>query len=186
MSGREASEREARQASLLAEFGSAERMLAGLDALRRERYHDLETFTPFDIPEVDARLELRRSPLGWLVLAGGVVGLIASYGIQWWANVHSYPLNVGGRPRHAVPAFLLATFEGTVLAAALAAFVGVLLVLRLPRLWAPEDEIDGFERASIDRFWIAMRTFASAQDRAHAEQLLHDAGAIRTVASHDA
>ncbi|HEY2378754.1 MAG TPA: quinol:electron acceptor oxidoreductase subunit ActD [Gemmatimonadaceae bacterium] len=170
-----------RDIRLLAEFANATDLLHAIEALRREKYHDLETYAPFDIPELDEPLGLSRSRLGWLALTAGSIGLIASYGIQWWANVHSYPLNVGGRPQHAVPAFLLATFEGTVLAASLGVFFGVLLVLRLPRLWSIEDDVEDFQRASIDRFWIAMRTFASERDRAHAEGLLRDAGALRTI-----
>lgn len=166
---------------LIAEFANPNDLLHAVEVLQREKYHDMETYSPFDIPELDEPLGLRRSRLGWLALAGGIAGLVCAYGIQWWANVHSYPLNVGGRPQHAVPAFLLATFEGTVLAASLVVFFGVLLVLRLPRLWSAEDEIEEFQRASIDRYWLAMRTFASERDRAHAERLLRDAGAVRTI-----
>ena len=166
---------------LLAEFANAADLLRAVEALRRERYHDLETYTPFDIPELDAPLGLKRSFIGWIALAGGLAGLVVAYGIQWWANVHSYPLSVGGRPQHAVPAFIPATFEGMVLAASLAVFFGVLLVLRLPRLWSMEDDVEDFQRASIDRYWLSMRTFASERDRSRAERLLHDAGALRTV-----
>jgi hypothetical protein len=166
---------------ILGEFADADAMLAALGTLRRRHYRDIETYAPFDLPEVDARLGRRRSRIGWLALAGGIAGLMVSYGIQWWTNVRAYPLDVGGRPLDAAPAFVPATFEGTVLGAALATFVGLLLWLRLPRLWAPVDEIDGFERASVDRFWIAVGAFTSEQDRAGAERLLRDAGAQRTV-----
>ena len=166
---------------LLAEFPTVDSLLTALRALEHESYHDIDTFTPFDVPEVAAPLGLGRSGLGWVAGLGGAAGLVLSYGIQWWANVHSYPLNSGGRPVHAAPAFVLATFEGTILGAALAAFVGLLLVLRLPRLWSVEDEVDEFRRASIDRFWLAMPAFASDRDREHAEQLLRDAGAVRTI-----
>lgn len=170
-----------REIRLLAEFDSAPRLIAAVERLRREKYHDLETYAPFDIPELDAPLGLRRPRLGWFVLAVGVAGLVLAYGIQWWANVHSYPLNVGGRPVHSVPAYIPATFEGTVLAASLASFFGLFLVLRFPRLWSIEDEVPGFDRASIDRFWVAMHIFASDHDRDHAERLLKEAGALRTV-----
>jgi hypothetical protein len=166
---------------ILGEFASADAMLEALDALRRARYQDVETYAPFDVPEVDERLGARRSRIGWLALAGGVAGLVVGYGIQWWADVHAYPLDVGGRPLHAVPAFVPATFEGTVLGAALAAFVGLLLWLRLPRLWDSVDEIEGFERVSADRFWVAVGALWTEHDRANAERLLRDAGAHRTV-----
>ena len=173
---------------VLGEFTTAESMLAAVDALVREGYRTLETFTPFDMPELDERLGLRRSRIGWLVAAGGLVGMVLAYGIQWWANVHDYPLNSGGRPVHAIPAFLLATFEGTVLFAAFAAFFGLMIWLRLPKLWAPIDEVDGFGRASVDRFWIAVGTEAGgaavgggARTAARAAEIMRGSGALHTV-----
>lgn len=166
---------------VMAEFGSADTMLDALDALRRGKYRDVETYAPFDLPEVDERLGRRRSRLGWLALAGGLAGLATSYLVQWWTNAVSYPLNIGGRPAHAVPAFVPVTFEGTVLGAALTLFIALLLRLRLPKLWDPVDEVEGFERASSDRFWIVVDAIVSEQDRANAERLLRAARADRTV-----
>jgi hypothetical protein len=170
---------------LAAEFTTADALQAAVDALAREHYRELETYAPFDMPELDAKLGRRRSRLGWVVVAGGLAGLIIAYGIQWWANVHSYPLYVGGRPAHAVPAFVPATFEGMILAASLTAFFGVLIVLRLPRLWIPEDEIDGFSRASVDRFWVTANHFASDLDRDRAAELMRSAGARRVIVAED-
>jgi hypothetical protein len=166
---------------LLAEFRHPEPMLAAIEELRREGYHDLESYAPYDIPDLDRALDLRRPKLGRLAGLGGFAGLVASYGIQWWANVHSYPLNSGGRPVHAAPAFVLATFEGTVAGAALAAFIGIFVLLRYPRPWSIEDEVDGFHRSTIDRFWIGMPTFAGEPDRDHASDVLARHGALRTV-----
>lgn len=171
---------ETRAPQLLAEFGTVDGMLRAIDALHGS-YANLDTYTPFDVPDVDEPLGLRPSRIGWIAACGGICGMVAAYGIQWWADVHAYPLNVGARPLHAVPAFLLATFEGTVLGAALATFIGLLIVLRLPQLWAQVDEVEGFERASIDRFWVAMPAFADESDRARAVQLLRESGALRTV-----
>jgi hypothetical protein len=167
--------------SVLAEFARVEAMLAALDALRKESYHDIETFTPYDVPDVDRRLNLARPAVGRFAALGGVLGLLGAYGIQWWANVHSYPLNSGARPVHAAPAFILSTFEGMIAGAAIAAFVGLFILLRFPRPWSPEDEVDGFHRATIDRFWIGMPTFASERDRDHAIAILNRSGALRTV-----
>jgi hypothetical protein len=152
--------------TILAEFETADALVHGLRVLRAKGYTQLESYAPFDVPGVAPLLGGRRSRLPLLVFAGGLFGAVASYAIQWYANAYSYPLNIGNRPAHAVPAFIVATFEGTILCAALAAFFGVLASLRLPRLWRPVFEIDGFERASIDRYWIAV---ALDDDRADAE-----------------
>lgn len=166
---------------LLAEFDQVQAMLDGLRALRREQYHDLETYAPYDVPDVAEPLGLRRPALGWVAAVAGALGALASYAVQWWANVGDYPVNAGGRPAHAAPAFMLATVEGTFAATAIAAVVALLVLLRFPRPWAPEDEVDGFERSTVDRYWIGMAAFASEQDRDHAVELLQRSGATRAV-----
>jgi hypothetical protein len=165
---------------VLGEFTDADAMLHSLEALHRTGYRKIETFTPFDMPEVDDRIDLPRSRIGWVVAACGLVGLILAYGIQWWANVFNYPLNIGGRPVHAVPAFIFPTFEGTVLLASFGAFFGLLVWLRLPKLWAPIDEVPGFGRASVDRFWVAVGDIKTSQDGDEVEQILRNAGAVHT------
>jgi hypothetical protein len=57
-------------------------------------------------------------------------------------------------------------------------FIGWFLILRFPRLWAPIDEVDGFEQVSTTRFWLTV----PAPDDAIAErasELLRSAGARR-------
>ena len=44
----------------------------------------------------------------------------------------------------------------TVLFAGLAAVFGWAWLCRLPRLWHPVFEVEGFERASIDRYFLAV------------------------------
>jgi Protein of unknown function (DUF3341) len=171
--------------ALIGEFATADAMLAALTRLRDEGYVTLRTFGPFDLPEVDRRLRPRRSRLPWWVFGGGLVGAVASYWIQWYANAWDYPLDVGGRPAHALPAFILATFEGTVLLAALTAFVGFLAILRLPRLWHPAFELDGFERATVDHFWIGVGGLQSDIDAQHGQRALEASGALRVVRTED-
>jgi hypothetical protein len=166
---------------LLAEFGSADELSRALEALQAAGYRQLETYTPFDMPRTTPALGLRRPWLPWIIFLGGLAGGVASYWIQWFANAWSYPLNVGGRPINPVPAFIPATFEGTVLAAALVAFFGLFISLRLPALWHPVFEIDGFERATVDRFWIEVGGVQSDLDARELRRIVGDAGALRVV-----
>jgi hypothetical protein len=151
----------------VAEFPSASELTAALRSLERKGYTRLETYTP--MPLEDGVYEPRtRLPIAVFVV--GLLGGIASYAIQWYANAHAYVQNIGGRPAHAVPAFLIPTFEGVVLSASLAAFVGFFFVCRLPKPWHPVFEIPGFERATVDRYWLAV----DATDRRSAPDLTID------------
>ena len=108
-------------------------------------------------------------------LAGGA----GAYFIQWYLNAYDYPLNVGGRPPHAAPAFVPITFETTVLVAALSGFVIFLALSRLLRLYHPVFEVEGFERASIDQFWLGIDARDPALVPSLTERDLTELGALQ-------
>lgn len=168
-------------AGVLAEFASAEGAVEALAVLRRNGYRRLESYTPYPVDGADERLGLGRSRLPRFIFGGGVLGAVLGYGIQWYADVWDYPQNIGGRPVHAAAAFIPATFEATVLCAALVAFFGLLLALRLPELWHPVFEIDGFERASVDRFWVGVDARDRRFERGRVVGLLEGLRPLRVV-----
>ena len=155
-----------------AEFADERQFTGAVAALRDQGYSKLETYTPYAVARVDEVLSERQSVLPPIVFVAGIVGAAIGYWIQWFANAVSYPLDIGGRPAHAAPAFFIPTFEATVLTASLAAFFGLFALLRLPRPWHPMFEVDGFERASIDHYWIAIDATDSRSDRTATRQAL--------------
>jgi hypothetical protein len=168
--------------SVFAEFATPDEMLRALTQLREQGYRALESFSPFPVPGARELIAAPRSRLPLLVFAAGLLGAVGGYAVQWYVNVRSYPLNIGGRPTHAVPAFILPSFEGAVLCAALAAFVGFLVALRLPRPWHPVFEIDRFEHASVDRYWVAVDLRDRRWDRSAHEKLTErDLAALRPL-----
>jgi hypothetical protein len=148
----------------LAEFDSATQLERAVRTLHRKGYTKLETWSP--VPLAGVHLH-GRSRIPVVVFAAGLLGAVVSYLIQWYANAHAYVQDIGGRPAHAVAAFLIPTFEGAVLSAALAAFVSFFVAARLPKPWHPLFEIPDFDRASVDRYWLAV----SARDHRSAREL---------------
>lgn len=136
-----------------AEFASAEALSEAVRVLSAKGYTRVETYSPVPLTH---GIPQPRSRLPAIVFLGGLLGGIASYAIQWYADAYAYPIDIGGRPAHAIPAFLIPTFEGTVLCAALTAFFGFFVIARLPRLWHPIFELDGFQRVTVDRYWLAI------------------------------
>ena len=167
--------------AMLAEFASGEALLDGIRALAACGVSRFDAFTPYEVAGLQDMLGVRRSWLSWIVLAVALVAGGGAYLLQWWINVIDYPLDIGGRPYHSAPAFLPITFEMAVLFGGAAALFSALVLGGLPRLWHPVFEIDGFERATIDRFWLAVGASDTALDRVRATAAVEAAGALCVV-----
>jgi hypothetical protein len=131
------------------------------------------------LPSVDRALELGRSRINWLVFPCGIGAAVGAFGLQWFCNAFDYPLNVGGRQKFAIPAFIPITFEMGVLFSAFAGLFFLFWILGLPRLSHPLFAVEGFERATIDRFWLAVDAADPKHDVDRTSALLGELGAAR-------
>ena len=141
---------------LLAEFDSA---TAIVDAARRTRqagFTKIDTYTPFPIHELDAALKLPRTRLPWIVFFGGIAGMLSGFALQYWTSVIDYPLNIGGRPLASWPAFIVPSYELTILFAALTAVFGMIALNGLPMPYHPVFNVPQFSSASADRFFLSI------------------------------
>jgi hypothetical protein len=166
---------------LLAEFTEPEALVAAIRAMRDKGYHQLDAYTPYPVEQAEEALRVRRTRLPIFIFVVGISAAGGAYFLQWFLTAYLYPLNVGGRPPHMPLAYVLITFEMGVLFAAFAAFFGLLFRARLVRLWHPVFEVEGFERASIDRFWLAVGADDSLFDGDKTVRELDELGALRVV-----
>ncbi|HEY0839480.1 MAG TPA: DUF3341 domain-containing protein, partial [Vulgatibacter sp.] len=138
-------------------------------------------FTPFAVKEIFEVLEIPRSRVPLYCLCAGIAGGGYAYLIQFWMNGFDYALNVGGKPLGSVPAFIPPTFEGTVLLSSLMALFALLGFSGLPQVSSPIFTVDGFERASVDRFFLGLEAIDPAYDAELATRILHRHGALRVT-----
>jgi hypothetical protein len=150
---------------LLAEFENVPTLVEAVRAARGAGYRRMDAYTPFPAEEVAEELGLHRSRLPWVVFAGGLVGGLAGYFMQYYASVLSYPLNVGGRPLHSWPSFIPVTFEMTVLVAAVTAVLAMLGMNGLPMPYHPLFNVPRFALASRDRFFLCIEARDPQFDR---------------------
>jgi hypothetical protein len=169
------------EAGLLAEFERPDELLRALARLRERGYRRLDAYTPYPLHGLDEALSLGRSPTPWFVLPVGLGGVAFAYAVQWYCNAHSYNLNVGGRPSFAVLAFVPIAFESMVLFSALATLGLLFYFIRLPRLSHSLFDVEGFERASVDRFFAAVDQRDPQFDAQKTQQELLEGGALRVA-----
>ena len=164
---------------MLAEFETAESLAHAARALVEKGVRRIDAYSPYPHAEIDEALKIPRSTLPRWVLAGGTLGAIVGFGLQWYLDGFDYPVNVGARPLLSAPAFIPITFETTVLFASITAFVVFFVKARLPKLSHPLFEASGFESATVDRFWLSIETSDPLYDPTSTKQTLEDHGAVR-------
>jgi hypothetical protein len=162
---------------LMAEFGSADALIAAARQAHAAGYRRMDAYTPYPIDELSEALGLKRSKLPPIVLTGGLLGGLGGYFLQYWVNVIHLPLNVGGRPFHSWPAFIVPTFECTILAAALSAVLGMFFLNGLPHPYHPVFNVPRFALASRDRYFLVIEAQDPQFDPQATRQLFLDLNA---------
>jgi len=163
-----------------AEFESDELALRAAERLRESGCELIDAYTPRPFEPLEELVAPGRSNLNRTVFVAGCLGAVTGLGVQWFCNAWDYPLNVGGRPPFALPAYVPITFEATVLFAAFAAFFGFMHRAGLPWLSHPAFDVPGFERASVDHFFLLVGRAPDQTDDG-LEALLVELGALRVT-----
>jgi hypothetical protein len=142
---------------LLAIFESKEALQEAIDLVATAGYREFEILSPFSL-EKD---QTSKGPgvLAAVTLAAGVTGMSFGFGLQWLAYSWAFPMNVGGRPLFSWPNYLPITIELSILFAACALFLGLLLKIGLPLPYHPVFNAPLFN-LSEDRFYL----FLSRED----------------------
>ncbi|HLW43940.1 MAG TPA: DUF3341 domain-containing protein [Candidatus Acidoferrales bacterium] len=146
---------------LLAEFDTPERLLEAAQKTHTAGYQSMDAFSPMPIEGLAEACGFHRTKIAPITLAGGIFGCLGGFGIQYYASVISYPLNIGGRPYNSWPAFIPITFEMAVLGAAIACVAGLLVLNGLPSPYHPLFNVPRFALASRNRFFLCVK----ARDR---------------------
>ena len=143
---------------LMAEFDSPEALVAAARSAFAAGFRKMDGYSPFPIDGLADALGFHRTRVPLIVLIGGIFGCLGGFFLQYWVSVIDYPINVGGRPLNSWPAFIPVTFELTILIAALSAFLGVLALNGLPMPYHPVFNVDRFEFASRNRFFLCIES----------------------------
>jgi len=139
---------------LMAEFDNPTDLVVAARKTYEAGYKKIDAYSPFPIEELSEAIGFHHNGVPLVVLVGGILGCFSGFAMQWWIATVSYPVNVGGRPYLSTPAFIVVTFEMTILFAVLAAVFGMLALNGLPMPYHPVFNVPRFAFASKDRFFL--------------------------------
>jgi Protein of unknown function (DUF3341) len=141
---------------VIAHFPHVRRMEAAARGASLRHYRVVDAYTPYPVEALDEMLDHRPGRIRVPMFIGGIAMAALAYGTEYYSAVVNYPYNSGGRPLDAWPAFMLVPFATGILIASIAGLIAFLVATGLPRLHHPLFAVEGFERASQDRFLLAL------------------------------
>jgi hypothetical protein len=139
---------------MLAEFDSPTALVAAAHHTHAAGYEKIDAYSPFPVEGLAEAIGFHKNAVPLVVLIGGLIGGLSGYAMQYWISAIAYPLNVGGKPYHSWPAFIIVTFEMTILFAGLSAVFGMLALNGLPMPYHPVFNAPRFAFATKDRFFL--------------------------------
>ncbi|RIH86213.1 DUF3341 domain-containing protein [Calidithermus roseus] len=162
---------------LAAHFETPEDLLDAVPKARAAGYRYLEAYTPFPVEGLVDALGTRDERIPWIAFTLGAIGAIGGFALQAWVQVAAYPLNIGGKPLLAWPAYIPITFELTILTITLGLFVTLLALNGLPLSYHPVTRTPGYRRALVDRFVLVVEARDPQFDLAQTRRFLEELGA---------
>ncbi len=157
---------------LMAEFDSAQALVAAAHKTHAAGYKKMDAFSPFPVEGLADAIGFRKNMVPFVVLVGGIIGGLSGYLLQYYVAVITYPLNVGGRPFHSWPSFMIVTFEMTILFAGLAAVFGMLALNGLPMPYHPVFNVPAFAKASENKFFLIVFSSDPKYDGARTREFM--------------
>ena len=139
---------------LLAEFDSPTSLVKAAEKTYAAGYVKIDAYSPLPIEGLAEAIGFHHDLVPLVTLIGAIIGGVSGYLLQYWINVINYPLNIGGKPFHSWPSFIVVTFEMTILFGGLSAVFGMLALNGLPMPYHPVFNVERFAMASKDRFFL--------------------------------
>lgn len=109
---------------ILGLFDHEDKLINAIRAFKTKGIEITNTLTPFPVHGLETELGLKENRLHTAGFIFGITGMTLALFIMSWVTTSNYPVNIGGKPFWAIPAFIPIIFELTVLFAA----VGMVMV----------------------------------------------------------
>ena len=162
----------------MAEFASAQDLVLAASRTHEAGYRKIDAYSPFPVEELADAIGFHKNNVPLVTLVGAIIGGLSGYLMQYWIAVITYPVNIGGRPYHSWPSFIVVTFEMTILFGAISAVFGMLALNGLPMPYHPVFNVPRFAMASKDRFFLIVFASDPMYDAKGTRQFLESLGPL--------
>lgn len=151
-------------------------LFPAVEKVRNSGYKLHDVYTPFPVHGLDKALGHKDTDLHIAGFIYGITGTSAAVGFMSWIFTSDWPLNFGGKPHFALPAFIPITFETTVLFAA----VGMVLTFCYLNQIMPGVKKHVFHPRQTDDLFVVVLELNAHTNEQDAIAFLKSTGAVET------
>jgi len=155
-----------------AQFSTSDALLEASKKAYGQGYRDMDAYSPIPVHGLPEAIGCKKTKVAAITFIGGILGAVGGFLMQYWMLGIAYPVNVGGRPLFSWPAFIPITFEAGVLVGGLTACLGMFAINNLPQPYHPIFNAPGFERASVDKFFLCVEATDEKFDKDEVRRFL--------------
>lgn len=141
--------------------------------VRKSGYRLHDVYTPFPIHGLDREMGLRDTSIHTAGFIYGITGTTLALSFMTWVFTKDWPLNIGGKPHFALPAWVPIMFEFTVLCAA----VGMVLTFCYISQLAPFVRKHHFHLRATDDKFVMVLDVSSGNGESEVSDFLSSLGA---------
>lgn len=178
-------ENRVQKGSVKAVFENLDSLINAIDQLKKAGLtHDMIVTSPLPRHDIEHVIYEGQapSPVRWFTLAGALFGGTFGFTLQSITHLNWAMIMPGGKPLVSIPAFIVITFESTVLWGCLFTLVGMLLMTRLP---ANDLQLEVEDpRFSDDKFGLVLNSLKRGQAQ-KAMEILQENDAMESFSGFD-
>ncbi|HCT22738.1 MAG: DUF3341 domain-containing protein [Chitinophagaceae bacterium] len=157
-------------------FDEEDTLFAAVKKVRTAGYKIHDVYTPYPVHGLDKALGLRETSLHTAGFIYGITGTTTAISSISWIFTKDWPLNIGGKPHFALPAWVPIMFELTVLFAA----VGMVLTFCYLCQLAPFVKKHHFHARATDDLFVMVIECSDKTNTDDLKAFLSNAGAVET------
>ena len=155
-------------------------LLKAVKAMLSSGYKIHNVITPFPVHGLDHAMGMKQTRIPTVGFLVGITCGILFLLFMLWINMYSYPLNFGGKPQFALPAFVPIWFEVSVLTASIGMVVTFMYTCRLkPDMNNEYNPI--FDKKLTDDKMVIIFEMAKGESIEGLENALKSNGALSVV-----
>jgi hypothetical protein len=155
-------------------YDDEQTLFPAVSKVRKAGYKIHDVYTPYPVHGLDKAMGLRETSLHTAGFIFGLTGTTTAVTFMSWVFTKDWPVNIGGKPHFALPAWIPITFELTVLMAA----VGMVLTFCYLCQLAPFIKKHHFHPRATDDLFVLVLECTEKTREDEVKQFLGNSGAV--------